>query len=99
MEGTAHLPNPGYMKEKFKLVIETLHAPDMGLQENNPGYMKENFVICIESLHVPDTGKQENVSGSGARLSIFPALHWRIACCCFVCASDTFPSVLCFPFS
>lgn len=26
--------NPGYMKEKFKLVIETLHAPDLGLQEN-----------------------------------------------------------------
>ncbi|XP_019763845.1 phosphatidylinositol transfer protein alpha isoform isoform X4 [Dendroctonus ponderosae] len=28
------ITNPGYMKEKFKLVIETLHAPDMGLQEN-----------------------------------------------------------------
>lgn len=28
------LQNPGYMKEKFKLVIETLHAPDKGYQDN-----------------------------------------------------------------
>ncbi|KAL1501034.1 hypothetical protein ABEB36_006439 [Hypothenemus hampei] len=28
------ITNPGYMKEKFKLVIETLHAPDNGLENN-----------------------------------------------------------------
>jgi hypothetical protein len=26
--------NPGYMKENFKLVIETLHVPDKGNQDN-----------------------------------------------------------------
>ncbi|KAJ8953874.1 hypothetical protein NQ314_007190 [Rhamnusium bicolor] len=55
------ITNPLYMKEKFRLVIETLHAPDRGARENNPGYMKENFVICIESMHIADTGKQDNV--------------------------------------
>ncbi|XP_050292819.1 phosphatidylinositol transfer protein alpha isoform isoform X2 [Anthonomus grandis grandis] len=28
------ITNPGYMKEKFRLVIETLHAPDRGNREN-----------------------------------------------------------------
>ncbi|CAH1970417.1 unnamed protein product [Acanthoscelides obtectus] len=28
------ITNPGYMKEKFRLVIETMHAPDRGYQEN-----------------------------------------------------------------
>ncbi|KAJ8956122.1 hypothetical protein NQ318_016577 [Aromia moschata] len=55
------ITNPGYMKEKFRLVIETLHAPDRGRQKNNPGYMKENFIICIESMHIADTGRQDNV--------------------------------------
>ncbi|KAG5894188.1 hypothetical protein JTB14_037754 [Gonioctena quinquepunctata] len=44
------ITNPGYMKNNFKLVIETMHAPD-----------KDNFVICIESMHIADTGKQDNV--------------------------------------
>ncbi|KPM09855.1 phosphatidylinositol transfer protein alpha isoform-like protein [Sarcoptes scabiei] len=28
------LTNPDYMKENFKLIIETMHAPDRGTQEN-----------------------------------------------------------------
>lgn len=48
----------------------------------NPGYMKENFVICIESLHVPDTGKQDNVSGTGAKITFYPALRWPAAVLC-----------------
>ncbi|KAJ9588933.1 hypothetical protein L9F63_017811, partial [Diploptera punctata] len=56
------LMNP-YMKEKFALVIETIHINDTGKQENNPGYMKENFIIIIESLHLADTGMEENNPG------------------------------------
>ncbi|CAB3364513.1 Hypothetical predicted protein [Cloeon dipterum] len=55
------ITNPGYMKENFKIVIETMHCDDVGDQHNNPGYMKENFYIIIESLHLGDTGEQENV--------------------------------------
>ncbi|KDR20111.1 Phosphatidylinositol transfer protein alpha isoform [Zootermopsis nevadensis] len=54
------ISNP-YMKEKFVLVIESLHVADNGQQDNNPGYMKENFFIMIESLHLADTGMQQNV--------------------------------------
>ncbi|KAE8744697.1 hypothetical protein FOCC_FOCC008700 [Frankliniella occidentalis] len=55
------ITNPHYMKEKFMLVVETLHVPDSGKSNNNPGYMKENFYIVIESYHIGDSGHQENV--------------------------------------
>ncbi|XP_066251748.1 phosphatidylinositol transfer protein alpha isoform isoform X1 [Euwallacea similis] len=53
------ITNPGYMKEKFRLVIETLHAPDMGNQENVhelPGEkLKSREVIHIDIANDPVT--------------------------------------------
>ncbi|XP_065223435.1 phosphatidylinositol transfer protein beta isoform isoform X1 [Planococcus citri] len=55
------ITNPNFMKEKFFIIIETLHVGDRGFSENNPGYMKENFKIVVESFHIADRGEQENV--------------------------------------
>lgn len=44
--------NPDYMKEAFKLTVESLHAPDQGTQENvfhlTPEQLKEREVIFID---------------------------------------------------
>ncbi|KAI5724524.1 hypothetical protein M8J77_013509 [Diaphorina citri] len=70
------ITNPNYMKEKFLLVVESLHLPDKGDQPNNPGYMKENFFITIESYHIADAGQQENVHDLPAdKLKVREVVH------------------------
>ncbi|KAI7694700.1 Phosphatidylinositol transfer protein beta isoform [Sarcoptes scabiei] len=51
------LTNPDYMKENFKLIIETMHAPDRGTQENahllSPNVLKQREVIFIDIANDP----------------------------------------------
>lgn len=46
------LQNPDYMKNNFKLVIETMHAPDRGTQDNihllTPAMLKNREIIKID---------------------------------------------------
>ncbi|KAG8234848.1 hypothetical protein J437_LFUL014697 [Ladona fulva] len=74
------ISNPRYMKDKFVIVIESLHLPDGGNRENNPGYMKDNFYIMIESLHIADQGLQHNVHElPPEKLKIRDVVHIDIA--------------------
>ncbi|KAG9509038.1 Phosphatidylinositol transfer protein alpha isoform, partial [Fragariocoptes setiger] len=49
------LTNPGYMKENFKLIIETLHAPDRGTNDNAhklaPETLARREVAFIDIAH------------------------------------------------
>lgn len=53
------LTNPDYMKDNFKLTIETMHAPDRGTQDNahhlNPVQLKQREVIHIDIANDPVT--------------------------------------------
>ena len=47
-----YFQNPDYMKDGFKLIIETVHAPDRGTQENvhrlSPDLLKQREVVYID---------------------------------------------------
>ncbi|KAI2804359.1 hypothetical protein BLOT_003341 [Blomia tropicalis] len=51
------ITNPDYMKDGFKLTIETVHAPDRGIQENvhqlPPELLKQREVIYIDIANDP----------------------------------------------
>lgn len=51
------ITNPDYMKDGFKLTIETVHAPDRGTQENvhqlPPEQLKQREVIWIDIANDP----------------------------------------------
>ncbi|XP_015038359.1 phosphatidylinositol transfer protein beta isoform isoform X1 [Drosophila pseudoobscura] len=56
------ITNPKFMKDAFKIIIDTLHVGDAGDSENNPGYMDKNFLMHIESNHFDnDLGDLPNV--------------------------------------
>uniref|UniRef100_A0A1B0G7Y9 Phosphatidylinositol transfer protein N-terminal domain-containing protein n=1 Tax=Glossina morsitans morsitans TaxID=37546 RepID=A0A1B0G7Y9_GLOMM len=74
------ITNPGFMKERFLVQIDSLHTADYGDFDNNPGYMRDNFIIIIESLHLADVGDQENVHElPPEKLKIREVVHIDIA--------------------
>ena len=79
-----HPQNPDYMKDNFRLVVETMHSPDRGTQENahhlDPQLLKQRDVVFI------DIGND----------SVNPSVYiWNVFMC--VCVYITFSFVVTFP--
>lgn len=55
------ITNPGYMKDSFRLVIETMHYPDEGDTENihqlPPEKLKQREVVHLDIANAQVTGK------------------------------------------
>ena len=60
------LTNPTYMKDRFMVKIETLHAPDRGTQENalnlTPELLKKRDVAFIDIANDPVSGRDYKLS-------------------------------------
>ena len=71
------LQNPDYMKDGFKLTIETLHAPDRGTQENvhqlDAAALAKREVVFIDIGNDP-------IPPNNVSFLVFHIIEWILPC-------------------